>query len=298
MAEDKRGTPQGEAAATDKVVGRISASRSPSTKGQPAMTIAPPPLRTSHAADSRVRERLLFSRYQRYGDTEAREELCERFLPLARRLARKYERMNEPFDDLLQVACVGLVKAIDRYEPEQGTAFASYAVPTILGELKRYFRDSGWSVHVPRGVQERVLRVNQAIGKLSPELGRSPTPAETADHLNERLEDVLEALEAGGAYNTISLEAPVGGDDPDAGTYADAVGGTDDQYDMVELGDILSRAMAAVPQRERIILYLRFTEGLTQSEIAERLGISQMHVSRLIRRTLDRLRVVASAHSG
>src|SRR4051812_256039 len=254
---------------------------------QPALRFAPPVLRSAPGADSRQRERELFLRYHATGDMEARAELCQRFLPLARRLARKYERMNEPFDDLLQVASVGLVKAIDRYEPNHGTAFASYAVPTILGELKRYFRDAGWSVHVPRGVQERVLRVNQAIEKLSPALGRSPTPTEIARHLKEGLEDVLEALEAGGAYNTISLEAPLGSDDPDGGTYADSVGAIDDDYEKVELGDTIDRAMAAVPERERMILHLRFTEGLTQSEIAERLGISQMHVSRLIRRTLD-----------
>ncbi|HEX8856949.1 MAG TPA: SigB/SigF/SigG family RNA polymerase sigma factor [Thermoleophilaceae bacterium] len=260
--------------------------------------VSPPPLRSAPIATAaKEREHSLFLEYQSTGDMAAREELVERFLPLARRLARKYERMNEPFEDLLQVASVGLVKAIDRYEPGQGTAFASYAVPTILGEIKRYFRDSGWAVHVPRGVQERVLRVNQAIEKLSPELGRSPTPAEVSAELGDDLEDVLEAMEAGGAYNTISLEAPLGTEDPDSGTYADSVGDLDDRYDRVEMSDTLSRAMKAVPERERMILFLRFNEGLTQSEIAERLGISQMHVSRLIRRTLDRLRVVASARA-
>ncbi|HEX6460057.1 MAG TPA: SigB/SigF/SigG family RNA polymerase sigma factor [Thermoleophilaceae bacterium] len=243
----------------------------------------------------RRQEQLLFLAYQRNGDVRAREELVRRFLPLARRLARRYERASEPLEDLVQVASVGLVKAIDRFESSQGTGFSSYAVPTILGELKRHFRDSGWAVHVPRGLQERVLKLNDAVEHLSGELGRSPTPQELATELSAPVEEVLEAMEAGAAYDTISLDAPLRSSDDERTTYADAMGETDGRFELVEHSATLGRALRAMPQRERSILYLRFAEGLTQVEIAERIGISQMHVSRLIRRALERLRVVAGA---
>src|SRR5437773_551299 len=160
-------------------------------------------------AEARSREdRRLLTRYHGQGDIAARDELVERFLPLARQLARRYQRGNEPLDDLIQVASIGLVKAVDRYDPERGTAFSSYAVPTILGELKRYFRDAGWAVHVPRGMQERVMTVNTAIAKLSRETGRSPTAGEVADEIDESAEAVLEAMEASIAYDAISLDTP------------------------------------------------------------------------------------------
>jgi RNA polymerase sigma-B factor len=246
-------------------------------------------------ARERDREEMLFERYQREGDMIAREKLVERFLPLARRLARRYERASEPLEDLVQVASVGLVKAIDRFEPEHGTGFSSYAVPTILGELKRHFRDAGWALHVPRGMQERVLKVNEAIERLSGPLGSSPSPQQIAAELNMPVEEVLEAMEAGAAYDTVSLDAPLRSTDDDKASLADAVGSVDDRLDLVEHSASLGRALKAMPERERSILYLRFAEGLTQVEIAERIGISQMHVSRLIRRALERLRVVAGA---
>jgi RNA polymerase sigma-B factor len=241
----------------------------------------------------RNEEHLLFVRYQRDGDMAAREDLVRRYLPLARRLARRYERGSEPFDDLVQVASVGLVKAIDRYETDHGANFSSYAVPTILGELKRHFRDSGWALHVPRGMQERVLEINEAVEHLSGELGHSPNPGQVAEKLNMPVEEVLEAMEAGAAYDTVSLDAPLRSSDDESTTYADSVGEADGRFDLVEHSATLGRAMQALPERERMILYLRFAEGLTQVEIAERIGISQMHVSRLIRRALGRLRVVA-----
>ena len=245
----------------------------------------------------RKREEHLFERYQREGDMMAREKLVERFLPLARRLARRYERASEPPEDLVQVASVGLVKAIDRFEPEQGSGFSSYAVPTILGELKRHFRDAGWALHVPRGMQERVLKVNEAIERLSGPVGGSPTPQQIADELNLPVEEVLEAMEAGAAYDTVSLDAPLRSSDDEKTSLADAVGSLDERLDLVEHSASLGRALRAMPERERSILYLRFAEGLTQVEIAERVGISQMHVSRLIRRALERLRVVAGAEA-
>ncbi len=243
----------------------------------------------------RSREQLLFIRYRQSGDVRAREELVRRFLPLARRLARRYARASEPLEDLVQVASVGLVKAIDRFESEGGNGFSSYAMPTILGELKRHFRDSSWALHVPRGLQERVLKLNEAVEQLSGVLGRSPTPQELASELSMPVEAVLEAMEAGAAYDTVSLDAPLRSAGDERATYADAVGEMDGRFELVERSASLGRALRAMPERERLILYLRFAEGLTQLEIADRVGISQMHVSRLIRRALERLRVVAGA---
>ena len=242
----------------------------------------------------REQERRLFERFQRDGDLAARAELAERFLPLARKLARRYERASEPLDDLIQVASLGLLKAIDRFDADRGDAFSSYAVPTILGELKRHFRDSGWSVHVPRGMQERVLEVNAAVERLSRDLGRSPSPQQVALKLDLPVERVLEAMEAGAAYDTTSLDRPRRLlDDEPGGTLADGIGETDDRFELVEDRLTIGRGVRALPQRERTILYLRFAEGLTQAEIGERMGMSQMHVSRLIRRAIDRLRAVA-----
>jgi RNA polymerase sigma-B factor len=195
----------------------------------------------------------------------------------------------------VQVASVGLVKAIDRFEPEQGNGFSSYAVPTILGELKRHFRDAGWALHVPRGMQERVLKVNEAVENLSGELGRSPTPQQVAMQLSMPVEEVLEAMEAGAAYDTVSLDAPLRSSEDERTSLADSMGENDGRFELVEHSATLGRVLRAMPERERTILYLRFAEGLTQVEIAERIGISQMHVSRLIRRALERLRVVAGA---
>jgi RNA polymerase sigma-B factor len=240
-------------------------------------------------------DRRLLIRYHEQGDTSAREELVERFLPLARQLARRYQRQNEPLDDLMQVASMGLVKAIDRFDPARGTAFSTYAVPTILGELKRYFRDSGWAVHVPRGMQERVMKLDQASQELHRKLGRSPSAGELASELNLTSEEVLEAMEAASAYDAISLEEQRGSESRDSQepTYADSLGTEEERYELVEYGATIAPTMKALSERERLILHLRFVEDLTQSEIADRIGVSQMHVSRLIRRALARLRAVA-----
>ena len=246
--------------------------------------------RATRARDTRA----LFERF-RAGDPGARDELIERFLPLARQLARRYQRSNEPFDDLLQVASVGLVKAVDRFDPARGVAFSSYAVPTILGELKRYFRDSGWAVHVPRGVQERVLKVDQVVSKLSGKLGRSPSVAEIAEAMEASVEEVLEAMDAAQAYDAISLEASRGGDGEDGDTHGDTLGAEEERYELVEYGATIDRTLKALPERDRRVLHLRFVEDLTQSEIAERIGVSQMQVSRIIRRALSRLQTVAEA---
>jgi RNA polymerase sigma-B factor len=248
------------------------------------------------SATSTREDRRLLLRYHEQGDAAARAELVERFLPLARQLARRYQRTNEPLDDLMQVASVGLVKAIDRFDPSRGTAFSTYAVPTILGELKRYFRDSGWAVHVPRGMQERVMKLDTAAQELHRKLGRSPSPKELAAQLELSEEEVLEAMEAASAYDAVSLEQQRSGD-PDNGsgsdTFQDKLGTEEERYELVEYGATIAPTLKALSPRERLILHLRFVEDMTQSEIAERIGVSQMHVSRLIRRSLARLRTVA-----
>jgi RNA polymerase sigma-B factor len=238
-------------------------------------------------------DRRLLVRYHRNGDRAARDELVERLLPLARRMARRYRRSDEPLDDLVQVATLGLIKAIDRFDPARETAFSSYAVPTMLGELKRYFRDNGWAVHVPRGMQERVMQVDNAMRDLSRRLGRSPSAGEVAESIGTSSELVLEAMEASSAYDAVSLDSYRFGDDGDGETYAEFIGEEDERFELVEYGATIEPTLQALPARDRIVLHLRFVEDLTQAEIAERVGVSQMHVSRLIRRALERLRTVA-----
>src|SRR5687768_13204151 len=222
------------------------------------------------SASSRANEdRKLLVRYHRDGDQSAREELVRRLLPLARRMARRYRRSDESLDDLVQVATLGLIKAIDRFDPARETAFSSYAVPTMLGELKRYFRDNGWAVHVPRGMQERVMRVDNAIKDLSRKLGRSPSVAEISEMLAMEAELVLEAMEAASAYDAVSLESYRFGDQGDGETYAESIGVEDGRFELVEYGATIAPTLAALPARDRIVLHLRFVEDLTQAEIAE-----------------------------
>jgi len=245
--------------------------------------------------DGRETERLLLVRYHKFGDLAAREELVERFLPLARDLALRYTYTDEPFDDLLQVASLGLIKAIDRFEPGRGTKFTSYAAPTILGELKRHFRDKGWSLHVPRDLQERTLAVSRATEILSKELGRSPKVREVAGHLGCSPEQVLEAQEAAASYEAASLDAPASRDDGESASLVDMLGREDSAYDLVEDRDAIASTWLALPDVERQVLELRFMHDLTQREIGERIGYSQMHVSRLLRRALTRLETAAAA---
>ena len=245
--------------------------------------------------DARETERQLLVRYHEEGDLAAREELCERFLPLARDLALRYTYTDEPLDDLVQVASLGLIKAIDRFEPGRGTKFTSYAAPTILGELKRHFRDKGWSLHVPRDLQERTLAVSRATEVLSKELGRSPKVREVAAHLDCSVEQVLEAQEAAASYEAASLDAPTARDDGESATLVDMLGQDDPSYELVEDREAIARTWAQLPEVERQVLELRFMHDLTQREIGERIGFSQMHVSRLLRRALNRLEIAAAA---
>jgi RNA polymerase sigma-B factor len=239
----------------------------------------------------RLRERQLFARYRGRHDLAAREELVERFLPLATRLAQRYRRGAEPLEDLVQVASVGLLKAIDRFDPERGTAFSSFAVPTIAGELKRYFRDKGWAVRVPRDLQELAQRVDRTTDRLMHELSRAPTVAEIADELGTTLEQVLEAREAAAAHRADSLDRPY--DDEHGTRVADTLGAPEPGYLQAELSATLEAMMSVLSDREREILRLRFAEDLTQSEIGHRVGLSQMHISRLLRQAVARLREAA-----
>jgi RNA polymerase sigma-B factor len=246
-------------------------------------------------AQARETERQLLLRYHREGDLAAREELVERFLPLARDLALRYAYTDEPFDDLLQVASLGLIKAIDRFEPGRGTKFTSYAAPTILGELKRYFRDKGWSLHVPRDLQERTLAVSRETEALSKQLGRSPMVREVAAGLGCSVEEVLEAQEAAASYEAASLDAPAARDDEESAALVDLLGTEDSAYELVEDRHAIASTWQALPDVERKVLELRFTHDLTQREIGEQIGYSQMHVSRLLRRALNRLETAAAA---
>jgi len=239
--------------------------------------------------------RRLLERYHVRGDARARDELITRFLPLARQLALRYYHGREPLEDLVQVASLGLVKAVDRFEVRRTTAFASYAVPVILGELRRYFRDNGWALHLPRGLQETVLAVDRAAARLQLERGRAPTPAQIADELELSLEEVLEAMEAAQATDTVSLDAPRPTADGERDPLVDAIGSEDGRLELIEYRQAIAGALHALPAREREILRLRFEEDRTQSEIAEVLGVSQMQISRLLRRTVERLRTVAEA---
>jgi RNA polymerase sigma-B factor len=223
------------------------------------------------------------------GDQLARDELVRRFLPLARKLARRYVGAREPLEDLTQVASLGLVKAVDRFDPEREIAFSSFAVPTIVGELKRYFRDLGWSVHVPRGAQEMALKVSQASHQLATRTGRAPTPHELAQFLEWSVEEVVDALEAGAAHHAASLDAPSDAGDGDAGTLVQSIGGEDEGYELVDARLTIVAAARQMPPRERRVLWLRFVDDLTQTQIAERIGVSQMQVSRILRRALQRL---------
>ncbi len=252
-----------------------------------------------HASSStKVASSELFVRWQEQGDATAREALTEQFMPLARSLARRYGgRSAEPFEDLLQVASVGLLKALDRYDPERGYAFASFAVPTILGEMRRYFRDCGWAVHMSRGAQERALRVRDAQEHLTNERGRAPTVGQLSEYLELDMEEVIDALQALLSYETLSLDAPPpGGEDEDV-TCGETLGHDDERYELVELDATLSAVLEHLAPRERLILRMRFVDDLTQTEIAERIGVSQMQVSRLLRHSLDELRALTEASS-
>lgn len=239
----------------------------------------------------------LFIRWQRDGDRRARELLVERYMPLARRLARRYLGAREPLDDLVQVASLGLVKAIDRFDAGRGNAFSSFAVPTIVGELKRYFRDRGWSVHVPRGAQECALKIEDAQRQLLSRTGRAPTVQELATFTEMSMEDVLEGLEAAAAHHSTSLDAPRDDGEGEGGTIADLLGEEDRRFEFIDASATIAKAARCLSERERRILMLRFVEDRTQTQIAEIEGVSQMQVSRVLRRAVATLSQLVAAES-
>ncbi len=253
--------------------------------------------RDTGVRSERERTRDLFARLAQTRESggaehdDLRSELVVAHLNLVRFLALKFGNRGEPLEDLVQVGTLGLIKAIDRFDLERGVEFTTYATPTIVGEIKRYFRDKGWAVKVPRRLQELNLAVNRTSEKLAVELGRSPTVAELAERLGASEEEILEAQELGGAYNVLSLDAEVAGEgEKKAQTLAETIGSADPELDLLEDRANIERALHVLNGRERVIVYLRFYEAISQTEIAKRLNVSQMHVSRLQARALEKLR--------
>jgi len=250
-------------------------------------------------ATDRSELRSKLEEYGESGDKALRDEIVASQVGLAEYLARRFKNRGEPIEDLIQVALLGLLKAVERFDPSRGLEFSTFATPTIVGELKRHFRDKGWAVRVPRRVQELHLRMGTVVNNLSQELGRSPTIPEIAQRAEVSVDEVLEAMEAGRAYRFSSIDAPAGDDDDRAPSPAAAQLGEDDTgLEEVEQRMLLSPLIASLPKREQMIIHLRFFRGMTQSEIAARLGISQMHVSRLLARSLAQLRDRAGAEAG
>jgi RNA polymerase sigma-B factor len=232
----------------------------------------------------------LLRRYHEQGDLQAREQLIEQYLSLVRSLARRYSYRGEQFDDLVQIGSIGLIKAIDRFDLERGVELTTYATPNIIGEIKRHFRDRGWAVRVPRGLQELNVRLSKLIEQLTVQLGRSPTIAELAEGAGVEEEAVLEALESGRAYTSVSLSSGGTTEDGEELDPLESLGDVEPEYAVSEDRALLAPGFKVLDERERMILRLRFFEGLTQSQIARQVGISQMHVSRLIRRSLEKIR--------
>ncbi len=243
-------------------------------------------------SDLRASSRALFVDLEAATDPaeqkQVRDAQIELHLPLAEHCARRFAQRGEPFEDLVQVGTIGLIKAVDRFEPDRGVEFSTYATPTIIGETKRHFRDKGWAIRAPRRLQELRMAIANATGELAQTLGHSPTPREIADRLGVTLEEVLEGIESANAYATLSLDAGEGSDESQS--WLETLGAEDEALENVEIRESLRPLLASLPPREQTILVLRFFRQQTQSQIAEQLGISQMHVSRLLTRTLERLR--------
>lgn len=257
------------------------------------MTAVPTPVSTTDAAAA---EAELLHRYHHLGDVRARQELVERMLPLVRHIARRYADRGEPMEDLVQVGCVGLINSIDRFDPDRGVRLSTFAAPTVAGEIKRHFRDRAWSVRIPRDLQELSARLSKATERLSTELGRSPSVAELAEAVERTPEEVLEALQGAQSYTATSLDETLG----EGRSALDVLGGPDEGFDQTDRRLLVLEGLGALEEREREIVRLRFFAGLTQREIADRVGVSQMHVSRLLRRSLsemrDRLETPAGSH--
>jgi RNA polymerase sigma-B factor len=235
-------------------------------------------------------DKVLLRRYHDEGDLAAREQLIEQYMSLVRSLARRYAYRGEQLEDLVQIGAIGLIKAIDRFDVNRGVELTTYATPNIIGEIKRHFRDRGWSVRVPRGLQELNIQLSRLMEELTVQLGRSPTIPELAKAANVKDEEVLEALESGRAYTSLSLSVGASSDDEGELDPLESLGTEEPRYEVSENLAMLAPGFRVLDERERKILHLRFFEGLTQSQIAQQVGISQMHVSRLIRRSLEKIR--------
>jgi RNA polymerase sigma-B factor len=235
-------------------------------------------------------DKILLRRYHEDGDLQAREQLIEQYMSLVRSLARRYSYRGEQLDDLVQIGAIGLIKAIDRFDLSRGVELTTYATPNIIGEIKRHFRDRSWAVRVPRGLQELNVQLSKLIEQLTVQLGRSPTIPELAKAAGVNEEEVLEALESGRAYSSLSLSQGAGQEDGEELDPLETLGEVEHQYEVSEDRAVLAPGFRVLDDRERRILHLRFFEGLTQSQIAQQIGISQMHVSRLIRRSLEKIR--------
>lgn len=235
-------------------------------------------------------EKELLLRVRKDKDPLAREELITRYLPLVKSLARRFASRGQSVEDLVQVGSIGLIKAVDRFDLDRGVELSTYATPTILGEIKRYFRDKGWAVKVPRALQDLNVRLNRIMEQLTVELRRSPTIAELAAAAGVTEEEVVEALESGRAYSSVSIYSGGSNDDEESLELLDCLGAEEEAYEVFEQRRVLAPAMERLDPRERLILHLRFFEGMTQTQVATRIGISQMHVSRLIRKSIDNLR--------
>jgi RNA polymerase sigma-B factor len=247
---------------------------------------------------TRVDDKILLRRYHEDGDLQAREQLIEQYMSLVRSLARRYSYRGEQLEDLVQIGAIGLIKAIDRFDLERGVELTTYATPNIIGEIKRHFRDKGWSVRVPRGLQELNVQLSRLVEQLTVQLSRSPTIPELAKAAGVEEEEVLEALESGRAYTSLSLSVGGGGGEDDDLDPLESLGTEEHQYEVSEDRAVLAPGFKALDERERKILQLRFFEGLTQSQIAQQVGISQMHVSRLIRRSLEKIRETIAEDEG
>jgi RNA polymerase sigma-B factor len=244
---------------------------------------------------TRVDDKILLRHYHEDGDLQAREQLIEQYMSLVRSLARRYSYRGEQLEDLVQIGAIGLIKAIDRFDLERGVELTTYATPNIIGEIKRHFRDKGWSVRVPRGLQELNVQLSRLVEQLTVQLARSPTIPELAKAAGVEEEEVLEALESGRAYTSLSLSVGGGGGDDDDLDPLESLGTEEHEYEVSEDRAVLAPGFKVLDERERKILQLRFFEGLTQSQIAQQVGISQMHVSRLIRRSLEKIRETIAA---
>jgi RNA polymerase sigma-B factor len=242
-------------------------------------------------------DRTLLRRYREHGDLKAREQLIEQYMPLVRSLAHRYSYRGEQLEDLVQIGAIGLIKAIDRFDVSRGFELTTYATPNIIGEIKRHFRDKSWAVRVPRGLQELNARLSKLIDELTVQLSRSPTIPELAKAAGIEPELALEALESGRAYASISLSQGSGHEEGEEIDPMEMLGQIEHQYEVSEDRAVLAPGLRLLDQRERWILHLRFFEGLSQSQIAEQVGISQMHVSRLIRRSLETVRAQIAPES-